>query len=64
MVAVYNDPMMATVLYRLEAEEAEQRIARRRVALEHPGLIRRPSLWARARRVWVGDPSRRGLEGE
>ena len=40
---MYNDPMMASVLYRLEAEEAEQTIERRRVALEHPGMIRRPS---------------------
>ncbi|WP_436453412.1 hypothetical protein [Microbacterium sp. K2] len=61
---MYNDPMMASVLYRLEAEEAEQAIERRRVALEHPGMVRRPSLWARARRVWEGAPSRRSLEGE
>jgi hypothetical protein len=59
---VYNDPMMASVLYRLEAEEAEQAIERRRVVLEHPGMIRRPSLWARARRVWTGGPSRRRRE--
>lgn len=61
---MYNDPMMASVLYRLEAEEAEQTIERRRAALEHPGMIRRTSLWARARRVWAGGPSRRSLEGE
>lgn len=56
--AVYNDPMVANLVYRLEAEEAEERIVRRRAALEHPGLIRRPSPLTRARRVWARISSR------
>lgn len=53
VVAVYNDPMVANLVYRLEAEEAEEQIMRRRAALEHPSLIRRPSLRERARRLWA-----------
>ncbi|WP_341956259.1 hypothetical protein [Microbacterium sp. LWH13-1.2] len=62
MTAVYNDPMVASLVYRLEAEEAEERIARRRAAFEHPGLIRRPSLIARARRLWARISFRRSGE--
>ncbi len=61
---MYNDPMMASVLYRLEAEEAAEAIERRRVALEHPGMIRRSTLWARARGAWTDASSPRRLEGE
>ena len=53
VVTVYNDPMVANLVYRLEAEHAEEQIVRRRTALEHPGLIRRPSLRVRARRLWA-----------
>jgi len=63
VVAVYNDPMVANLVYRLEAEEAEERIARRRTALEHPSLIRRPSLLTRARRLWARAFRRSGEPG-
>ncbi|MFJ4998419.1 hypothetical protein ACIP5T_09725 [Microbacterium sp. NPDC088619] len=52
-MTVYNDPMVANLVYRLEAEQAEEQIVRRRAALEHPGLIRRRSLRERARRLWT-----------
>lgn len=63
VTAVYNDPMVASLVYRLEAEEAEERIARRRAALEHPSLIRRQSLLTRARRVWARSFRRSGEPG-
>lgn len=59
---MYNDPMMGSILYRLESEQAEATLARRRALLEHPGRIRRLSIWARARRVWWRGSSRADLE--
>ncbi|WP_314427515.1 hypothetical protein [uncultured Microbacterium sp.] len=53
---------MGSILYRLESEQAEATLARRRALLEHPGRIRRLSIWARARRVWWRGSSRADLE--
>lgn len=55
---MYNDPMVANLIYRLEAEEADEQIARRRAALQHPGLVRRSSLRTRVRRLWARIASR------
>ena len=59
---VYSDPMMASILYRLEAGEAEQDLARRRLVLAHPSRTRRPSIWARARLLWWRGSSRADIE--
>lgn len=63
VVTVYNDPMVANLVYRLEAEHAEEQIVRRRAALEHPSLIRRPSLLTRAHRLWARSFRRGGEPG-
>ncbi|SEC29057.1 hypothetical protein SAMN04489807_3342 [Microbacterium hydrocarbonoxydans] len=55
---MYNDPMVANLIYRLEAEEADEQVARRRAALAHPGLVRRPPLRTRVRRLWARIASR------